>query len=71
MENKFIEFDKTLINAKYIGKISKFKGANAYSGKFGISAVMDGFENLYEWFDTEYDQELRYHELFHLLTDEN
>lgn len=67
---KFIEFDNTIINVKYLGKMTKFRGANAYSGKFGISAVMDGFENRYEWFDSEYDQEKRYLELFHILTDE-
>ena len=70
MKSRFIEFDNTIINTKYLGKITKFRGANAYNGKFGISTVMDGFENRYEWFDSEYDQELRYHELFHLLTDE-
>ena len=60
---KFIEFDKGIVNAKYIGKIVQIKGINSYSGKYGITLILDGFENMTEWFDGEIERNLRFTEI--------
>lgn len=64
---KFIEFDDALFNAKYIGKVVKLKGTNAYQGKFSITLVLDGFENKTEWFDTEEERNKRFNEIKNML----
>lgn len=49
---KFIEFDECVVNTKYIGKIIPVEGINSKHGEFGITLVLDGFENITEWFET-------------------
>lgn len=60
---KFIEFDNGIVNAKYIGKIVPIKGVNSYDGKYGITLILDGFENMTEWFDGEIERNLRFTEI--------
>lgn len=60
---KFIEFDNGIVNTKYIGKIVLIKGVNSYSGKYGITLILDGFENMTEWFDEEIERNLRFTEI--------
>lgn len=60
---KFIEFDNGIVNTKYIGKIVLIKGINSYSGKYGITLILDGFENMTEWFDEEIERNLRFTEI--------
>ena len=60
---KFIEFNNCIVNAKYIGKIVLNKGINSYAGKYGITLILDGFENMTEWFDGEIERDSRYNEI--------
>ena len=60
---KFIEFNNSIVNAKYIGKIVLNKGINSYVGKYGITLILDGFENMTEWFDGETERNLRFTEI--------
>ena len=60
---KFIEFNNSIVNAKYIGKIVLNKGINSYVGKYGITLILDGFENMTEWFDGEIERDSRYNEI--------
>ena len=60
---KFIEFNNSIVNAKYIGKIVLNKGINSYVGKYGITLILDGFENMTEWFDEEIERNLRFTEI--------
>ena len=60
---KFIEFDNGIVNTKYIGKIVPTKGINSYVGKYGITLILDGFENMTEWFDGETERNLRFTEI--------
>ena len=60
---KFIEFDNGIVNTKYIGKIVLIKGINSYAGKYGITLILDGFENMTEWFDEEIERNLRFTEI--------
>ncbi len=60
---KFIEFDNGIVNTKYIGKIVPTKGINSYNGKYGITLILDGFENMTEWFDGETERNLRFTEI--------
>ena len=60
---KFIEFNNSIVNAKYIGKIVLNKGINSYAGKYGITLILDGFENMTEWFDGETERNLRFTEI--------
>lgn len=60
---KFIEFDNSIVNTKYIGKIVQTKGINSYAGKYGITLILDGFENMTEWFDEEIERNLRFTEI--------
>ena len=60
---KFIEFDHGIVNTKYIGKIVLIKGINSYAGKYGITLILDGFENMTEWFDEEIERNLRFTEI--------
>ena len=43
---KFIEFNDCIVNTKYIGKIVPITGVNSYHGKYGITLILDGFENM-------------------------
>ena len=60
---KFIEFNNSIVNAKYIGKIVPITGVNSYNGKYGITLILDGFENMTEWFDGEIERNLRFTEI--------
>ena len=60
---KFIEFDNGIVNTKYIGKIVPIKGINSYHGKYGITLILDGFDNMTEWFDGEAGRNLRFTEI--------
>lgn len=64
---KFIEFDNCIVNAKYIGKIVPIKGINSYCGKYGVTFILDGFENITEWFDTEEERNKRFKEIKNML----
>ena len=68
---KFIEFANTIVNTKYIGKICKADGINAQSGKYAVTMVLDGFENLTEWFSNKTERGTRYYELFNILTEKS
>lgn len=52
MRMNFIEFDGGIINTNYIGKIIPVRGINEKNGKFGVTLVLDRFENMTEWFET-------------------
>lgn len=60
---KFIEFADSIINTKYLGRIIKVKGINDYAGKYGITLVLDGFENITEWYNKETERNSRFIEI--------
>lgn len=68
---RFIEFDNSIINTKYIGKIVPTKGINSYNGKYGITLILDGFENMTEWFDSEKERNDRFKEIKNILIQNN
>lgn len=64
---KFIEFGNSIVNTRHIGKIVPTKGINSYSGKYGITLVLDGFENMTEWLDSEDERDKRFNEIKNIL----
>ena len=67
MPNTFISFANTLINTRYIICFEKRKGVNDYSGKFSITAFIEGHSSLTEWFDSEEERNDRCLELLTIL----
>lgn len=67
MNNTFISFANTLINTRYIICFEKRTGVNDYSGKFFITAFIEGYSSLNEWFDSEEERNDRCLELITML----
>lgn len=66
---KFVEFADTIVNTKYISNIRKCFGTYEKRGKFALAMILDGFENLTEWFDSESDRDTRFNELLNILSE--